>query len=119
MKTLIALWVCAAALPAASVDSRLAEAEKKMDKAAVRALLEKRIDVNAPSSDGATALHWAAYWDDLETAQRLVREGANVNAANRYDVRPLSLACTNGSAAMIELLLKAKADPNAALPDGE
>ena len=119
MKTLISLLVCGAALPAASVDSRLAEAEKKMDKAAVHALLEKRIDVNAPSSDGATALHWAAYWDDLETAQRLIREGANVNAANRYGVRPLSLACTNGSAAMIELLLKAKADPNAVLPDGE
>ena len=53
-----------------------------------------------------TALHWAAYQDDLETAELLVRAGANVKAANRYGVTPLSLACTNGNAAMVELLLK-------------
>ena len=32
---------------------------------------------------------------------------------------PLSLACTNGNAAMIELLLKAGADPNTSLAEGE
>ena len=47
------------------------------------------------------------------------RAGANVKAANRYGVTPLSLACTNGSAADVELLLKAGADPNAPLPGGE
>jgi ankyrin repeat protein len=42
-----------------------------------------------------------------------------VNRGNAYGVTPLSLACTNGSAAMIERLLKAGADPNAARPTGE
>ena len=42
-----------------------------------------------------------------------------MKAADRYGITPLSLAATNGSARMIELLLKAGADPNAALPEGE
>ena len=46
-----------------------------------------------------TALHWAAYQDDLGIAGLLVRAGANVKAANRYGVTPLSLACTNGNPA--------------------
>ena len=64
-----------------------------MDRARIRALLEQRVDVNMPQVDGMTALHWAAYQDDLQTTEQLVRAGANVKAANRYGVTPLSLAC--------------------------
>jgi ankyrin repeat protein len=42
-----------------------------------------------------------------------------VTVANRYGVTPLYPATVNGNAAMIELLLKHGADPNAALPEGE
>jgi ankyrin repeat protein len=42
-----------------------------------------------------------------------------VNATNRYGVPPISLAATNGNAAMLDLLLKAGADPNAAQSEGE
>ena len=48
-----------------------------------------------------------------------MRAGANVKAANRYGVTPLYSAAVNGNAAMIELLLKAGADANTALPEGE
>ena len=61
--------VAAAALCAASPELRLADAAQKMDRAAVRALLDQHADVNEPQADGTTALHWAAHQDDLETAQ--------------------------------------------------
>ena len=59
---------------------------------AVRALLQKKVDVNAPQLDGTTALHWAVRADDLETADLLIRAGANVAAANREGVMPMQLA---------------------------
>lgn len=100
-------------------DLRLVEAVRHRDRETVRALLKQGVDVNAPQSNGTTALHWAAQWDDLETARLLIDAGARVNAADEYGVTPLSLACTNGSAAMVETLLAAGADPNAALRTGE
>ena len=115
----LVLFLSVASLAAAANDGRLVEAVKKRDTAAVRALLKQHVDVNAPQPDGATALHWAAQWDDLDTATLLIRAGARVNAADDYGVTPLSLACTNGNASMVETLLQAGANPNAALPTGE
>jgi ankyrin repeat protein len=108
-----------ASATAATPASPLADAAEKSDRAAIRALLKQRVDVNTTQADGMTALHWAVYHDDREVAELLVRAGARVQTANRYGVTPLSLASTNGNAALIELLVKAGADPNAALPGGE
>ena len=111
--------ISSAGLFAAPV-SDLANAVEKGDKDAVRSLLLKKADVNAPQVDGTTALHWAVRSDDLATADLLIRAGANVSAANRDGATPLLLASINGSAAMIEKLLKAGADANAPLtPDGD
>ncbi len=66
---------------------------------ATLALLKQHADVNAPEADGTTALHWAARQDDLDMADRLIKAGANVKAANRYGVTPLYLACVNGKRA--------------------
>ncbi|HEY4085532.1 MAG TPA: ankyrin repeat domain-containing protein [Bryobacteraceae bacterium] len=118
MKFVLALTLTSA-LFASSLDTRLVDAEKKADKSTVQELLSSHADVNAPQPDGATALHWAAYWDDLDTAKALLAAGADPNAKNRYGVTPLSLACTNGSAPMVDLLLNSKADVNLALPGGE
>src|SRR5689334_4536358 len=82
----------------AAPDTRLVEAVRAGDAARVRALLQQHVDVNATGPDGATALHWAAHRDDLDAADLLVRAGANVNAANRFGITPLSLACEKGSA---------------------
>ena len=70
----------------------VADAAMRGDKAAVRALLAQKADVNAPQADGATALHWAVYRGDLEMADVLIRAGANVKAANREGATPLWLA---------------------------
>ncbi len=109
-------------LPVAGIaagPSDVADAVMKGNRTEARALVERKADVNAPQPDGATALHWAAYRDDLETADLLIRAGANVRAANRDGATPLSLACINGNAAMTERLLKAGADPNERGPNGE
>ena len=68
--------------------SPLAEAARSRDQQKVRSLLNQKVDVNGRSSDGATALLWAAHWGDLVTADLLIRAGADVNAANEYRVTP-------------------------------
>src|SRR5262245_14601711 len=113
------LSLLAAAAGAAERDLRLVEAARNRDVDSVRALLKQRADPNTPQADGATALHWAAQWDDDATAGMLLAAGANANAANAYGVTPLSLACTNGSGRMVERLLQAGARADAALATGE
>jgi ankyrin repeat protein len=100
----------------------LIAAAKSGDMAAVRALIEKRTNVNAAEVDGTTALHWAIRANDLSMAELLLRAGANPNAANRYGITPLSLAASAGNAPILSMLLRAGADAKAAealLPDGE
>src|SRR4051812_39462451 len=58
------LWACITS----AAEPRLADAAEKSDRATIRTLLKQRADVNAPQADGMTALHWAAYHDDLEMA---------------------------------------------------
>src|SRR5678809_980610 len=85
--------------------SDVADAAMKGNREAVRSLLQRKANVNAPQSDGTTALHWAVRADDLETAELLIRAGANVSAANRDGATPMQLAATNGNALMIEKLI--------------
>ena len=111
------LLFCALAIVARAA-APLADAVERKDLAAIRALLpDSAVDATQP--DGTTALHWAARHDDLATGRALLAARANPNAANRYGVTPLSLACTNGSAPFVTLLLEAGADANLALSGGE
>src|SRR5262249_31765199 len=64
----------------------IALAARQSDAAQVRALLAAtpRPDVNVPTSDGTSALHWAVYHNDVDLVDRLIKAGANVNAKNDY-----------------------------------
>jgi ankyrin repeat protein len=106
--------LCLAVLLAAAADTRLSDAAMQGDRDAVRSLLAQKVDVNAPQGDGTTALHWAAYKDDVEMAKMLLSAGASVKAATRIGaITPVFMASKNGSAPVIEILLKAGANPNA------
>ena len=116
----IALLVFAVAGTSLAAErATVADAVERRDRAGVRTLLNGGADVNATQVDGTTALHWAAYHEDAETAALLVKAGANVNAANRFGVPPLALACTNGNANVVRLLLEAGADAHATMKGGE
>lgn len=105
---------------AAAVDRpAIVDAARNADRATLRTLLDKNVDVNAPDGDGSTALHWAAYRDDLEIVQLLIRAGANVNAANDLGATPLWNASQNARPAVVARLLEAGANPNVPLLAGE
>jgi ankyrin repeat protein len=114
---IVALSTTGAAV--AADDTRVADAAERRDVAALRALLDQKLDVNQPGKDGTPPLHWIVRVDDVETARLLIRAGADVTRPNRYGVTPLALAASNGNAAMMALLLDGGADPNSADPTGE
>ena len=110
-------WASSAAT--AEPDTRIVEAAARQDGAAVRTLLKQRgVNVNVARADGATALLWAAHWNDLQTVDALLKAGANVNAVDDHGVTALAQACENASVALVEKLLQAGANPNAVQESG-
>ncbi len=79
-----------------------------------RALLESY------SSDGWTPLHLSAFFGHAELANALLQEGAKIEArsANAMKNTPLHAATAGGQTALVELLLKHGADPNASQEGG-
>src|SRR5271165_823215 len=77
--------LCLSALLAAagSNDARLSEAAMRGDNAAVRTLIDQKADLDGTQGDGSTALHWAAFHDDLDLVKLLLASGANAKAATR------------------------------------
>jgi ankyrin repeat protein len=100
-------------------ESRIADVAERGDWKSLQLLIDSKSDPNSAQLDGTTALHWAAFRDDVAIVKQLLTAGADSNAKNRYGVTPLSQACVNGNAEIIRALLAAHADPNAPLPGGE
>jgi len=96
-------------------------AARKNDRAAARALLaaNPRPDVNQRTADGTSALHWAAYHDDVDLIEQLIAAGVDVNAGNDYGATPMSEAAVVGNAKVLRALLKAGADIESPNADGQ
>jgi ankyrin repeat protein len=118
-RTSVALLVWLLAATGATAQTLVADAVMNRDAAALRALLQKKADVNAAQVDGSTALHWAVYHDNIQAADLLLAAGANVKAVTREGATPLSMATLYGSVPMVERLLKAGADAKERGPNGE
>ncbi len=97
----------------------LSEAVRHGDADSVRAMLRKKIDVNAPEPDGSTPLDWAVEANNLELTQLLLKSGANPSLQTPDGVSPLSLAAQNRNAEIAKALLDSGADANESLPGGE
>ena len=113
------LLLCIAGLSLGAGRSDVADAVMKGDKASLTRLLQQKADVNAAQIDGATALHWAVYRNDLEVANLLIRAGAKVNVMTREGITPLYMASLYGNPTMISRLLEAGADAKQRGPNGE
>lgn len=108
-----------ASMIASASDARVSEAAMRGDREAVRSLIKQGADIDGAQGDGSTGLHWASFNDDLETAKLLIAAGANVKVTTREGaITPLFMACTNGNAAMIDVLLKAGASANSVKANG-
>ncbi|MEO8313990.1 MAG: ankyrin repeat domain-containing protein [Pseudomonadota bacterium] len=108
-----------ALLPAIAQAVPLIDAVRKDDVAAALKLLKGGADVRAKTSDGTTALHWAAHNGELDLLKRLLKAGADAKARNDYGSSPMQEAAIRGDAEMISLLLKAGASAESANDDGE
>jgi ankyrin repeat protein len=108
--TLLGALFMSAALGAAA-NSPVADAARRGDREAVKALMKDGADVTAPHGDGMTALHWAAERGDVEMTNILLFGGANVSAVTRIgQYTPLHIAARTGNATVVKALLAANAD---------
>jgi len=113
-----ALVVGLSTLTLGASKSPVADAVMNRDAAALRTLLQQKADVNAPQVDGATALHWAVFHNDVDVADQLLAAGAKVAVTNSDGATPLAMAALYGNPAMIGKLLKAGADAKEVGPNG-
>lgn len=103
------------AIRAARAELDVFEAATLGDVDCLHELLHEDADVLvARSPEDATALHFAAFFTQPETARLLVDHGADVHAVSATfgNVTPLHSAAAGGSAEIVHLLLDAGADAN-------
>lgn len=91
----------------------LVRAAEDADADRVAALLKKHVDPDSAFGDGTTALHWAAYNDDIALVKLLLKAGAKPESFTRLQkLTPLHMAAESGDAELINTFLDAGAKPD-------
>jgi len=114
--TAVAMIAVVATRGARAQEESLADAVRRDDAAAVRALLEAETDPNARDDAGATALMWAAAVGSPDVLRVLLDRGADVNAATGAGATALMWA--TGDAGKVRVLIDRGATVGAVTRDG-
>jgi uncharacterized protein len=110
-----ALCCCFAASVALAAES-LPDLVNAGEREIVLASITEGADVNQPSVDGTTALHWAVYRKDEALVATLLAAGADPDSRNDYGATPMTVASEHGNTPIMQALLEAGGDvesPNA------
>jgi len=78
----------------------------------VEILLENGADINIGDGNLDTALHWAAFKNNIQCVKLLLQRGAKVDPLDYNNDTPLSWAARKGHAEIVEILLDYNADPH-------
>src|SRR5205807_1252351 len=92
------LFIIMGALSVRSAENvtKLSDAVRENDAAQVKDLLARKVDVNAQSYDGSTALMVAADKGNPEVIRMLLKAGAKPALADENGDTPLSIAALHG-----------------------
>lgn len=92
--------------------NELAQAAKIGDADTIKLLIEAGTDLNIPSPEGKTALHFAAWNDHASIIKIMIEQGANVdvNVKDSDGRAAIHLAASRGHISVVQTLLDAKAD---------
>jgi ankyrin repeat protein len=101
--------------------SPLAQAVAMGEPEVIRTLVAAGADIKEHDPDGTSLLQMAAMTNHVEAAQALIAAGAPLNDADKHGYTPLLYASTVdfGDDRMVNLLLKAGADPTLRTKAGE
>ncbi|MEO8435885.1 MAG: ankyrin repeat domain-containing protein [Pyrinomonadaceae bacterium] len=90
-------------------EQALLQASEKGDLAAVKALLDKGVNVNARDREGRQPLIEAAYWQHPDVVKLLIERAANVNARKVDGTTALTFAINLRNKEIEQILRKAGA----------